>query len=289
MTDYSLPRLNLSIHQLLVAAAWMALAVPCSREQAGTAAAPASSLLANASHVPTMAFDLASALESKPDANAGFTPPVGYAQQFVEQGILIKAPASVDTGALSAAAVIVTQMLGNVRPDIRARLVATKAAIAITPKDRYVTALPEFAYQSGRKDATGREYDSFKIRGLGAVVGQPVTATAEENLLHLSSDTMKGMSVTHHEFAHAVMNLGFNKADRAAWAQIHQNGAAGKLFKDCGAEGDFAMHNPDEYWAVLSTAYFSRNWPALNTPAIIISHDLAAYEFLRSIYGPPPQ
>jgi hypothetical protein len=217
------------------------------------------------------------------------TTPVAYTQQFVEQGILIKAPASVDRSALSAAAVIVTQMLGNVRPDIRARLVASKAAIAITPKDRYVTALPEFARQSGRKDTTGREYDSFKIRGLGAVVGQPVTATAEENLLHLSGDTMKGMSVTHHEFAHAVMNIGFNKADRVAWEKIYRNGEAGKLFKDCGAEGDFAMHNPDEYWAVLSTAYFSRNWPVLNTPAIIVSHDLAAYEFLRSIYGPPSQ
>ena len=213
-------------------------------------------------------------------------PPVAYTQQFVEQGILIKAPAGVDGEALSAAAVIVRQMLGDVRPDIRARLVASKAAIAVTPKDRYVTALPEFAYQSGRKDATGREYDSFKIRGLGAVVGQPVTATAEENLLRLRGDTMKGMSVTHHEFAHAVMNLGFREADRAAWARIYRNAEAGRLFKDCGAEGDFAMHNPDEYWAVLSTAYFSRNWPVLNTPATIVSHDPAAYEFLRSIYGP---
>jgi len=214
------------------------------------------------------------------------TQPVAYRQQLVEQGILIKAPASVDQGALSAAAVIARQMLGNIRPDIRARLVASKAAIAIIPKDRYVTALPEFAYQSGRKDATGREYDSFKIRGLGAVAGQPVTATAEENLLHLRGDTMKGMSVTHHEFAHAVMNLGFREADRAAWARIYRNGEAGKLFRDCGAEGDFAMHNPDEYWAVLSTAYFSRNWSVLNTPAVIVSHDSAAYEFLRSIYGP---
>ena len=132
------------------------------------------------------------------------------------------------------------------------------------------------------KSATGREYDSFKIRGLGAVVGQPVTATAEENLLGLRGDTMKGMSVTHHEFAHAVMNLGFNKTDRAAWARIYRNGQAAKLFKDCGTEGEFAMHNPDEYWAVLSTAYFSRNWPVLNTPAIIVGHDSAAYEFLRS-------
>jgi hypothetical protein len=212
-------------------------------------------------------------------------PPVAYTQQLLEQGILIKAPASVDREALSAAAIIVRQMLGGVRPDIRARLVASKAAIAITPKDRYVTALPEFAYQSGRKDATGREYDSFKIRGLGAVVGQPVTATAEENLMHLRGDTMNGMSVTRHEFAHAVMNLGFNKADRATWAKIYRNGEAGKLFKDCGSEGEFAMHNPDEYWAVLSTAYFSSNWPVLNTPATIASHDSAAYEFLQSIYG----
>jgi hypothetical protein len=216
------------------------------------------------------------------------TPPLAYRKELVEQGILIKAPASVDGGALTAAAVIVTQMLGNVRSDIRARLMASKAAIAITPKDRYVTALPEFARQSGRKDGTGREYDSFNIRGLGAVVGQSVTATAEENLLHLSGDTMKGMSVTHHEFAHAVMNLGFNRADRKAWTKIYRNGEANILFKDCGTEGDFAMHNPDEYWAVLSTAYFSRNWPVLNTPAIILSHDSAAYEFLRKIYGPPP-
>jgi hypothetical protein len=63
-------------------------------------------------------------------------PPVAYTQQLLEQGILIKAPASVDREALSAAAVIVRQMLGGVRPDIRARLVASKAAIAITPKDR---------------------------------------------------------------------------------------------------------------------------------------------------------
>jgi hypothetical protein len=215
------------------------------------------------------------------------TPPVVYTQQVVEQGIRIKAPADVDQAALTAAAAIVRQMLGNARRDIRARLAESKAAIGITPKDRYVTALPEFAYQSGRKDANGNDYDSFKIRGLGAVAGQPVTATAEENLLNLPSDTMRGMSVTHHEFAHAVMNLGFDDADRAAWTRIYRNGNAGKLFKDCGSEGRFAMGNPDEYWAVLSTAYFSRNWPTLNRPETIKTHDSAAYQFLRSIYGLP--
>jgi hypothetical protein len=213
------------------------------------------------------------------------TPPVVYTQQVVEQGILIKAPASVDKAALTAAAAIVRQMLGNARPDVRARLAKRKAAIGITPKDRYVTALPEFAYQSGRRDANGRDYDSFKIRGLGAVVGQPVSATAEENLLDLGGDTMKGMSVTHHEFAHAIMNLAFNDVDRAAWTQIYRNGNTGKLFVDCGTEGRFAMGSPDEYWAVLSTAYFSRNWHDLNMPETIKSHDSAAYQFIESIYG----
>jgi hypothetical protein len=212
-----------------------------------------------------------------------------YTQQVVEYGILIKAPASVDRAALMAAAAIVRQMLGNARPEIRARLAKGKAAIAITPKNLYVTALPEFAYLSGGKDANGNDYDSFSIRGLGAVTGQPVSATAEENLLDLQGNTMKGMSVTHHEFAHAVMNLGFNDADRAAWKRIYRNGAAGNLFRNCGAEGRFAMGNPDEYWAVLSTAYFSRNWPDLNQPETVRSHDPAAYQFIESVYGPPPR
>jgi hypothetical protein len=210
---------------------------------------------------------------------------VVYSQHLVEQGILIEAPADVDQAALTAAATIVRQMLGRARPDIRSRLDERKAAIAITPKGRYVTALPEFAYQSGRQDANGNDYDSFKIRGLGAVVGQPVTATAEENLLNLPGTSMQGMSVTHHEFAHAIMNLGFSGADRAAWERIYRNGVARNLFKDCGSEGHFPVSSPDEYWAVLSTACFSRNWPSLNTPETVRSHDSAAYDFIQSVYG----
>lgn len=229
-----------------------------------------------------LAFTVAALLTRCLQASAS---PVVYTQQVVEQGILIKAPADVDKAALKAAASIVRQMLDHARPDIRVRLAESKAAIGITPKKRYVTALPEFAYQSGRKDANGNDYDSFKIRGLGAVVGQPVTATAEEDLLDLHGDSMQGMSVTHHEFAHAIMNLGFTDADRAAWTRIYRNGAAGKLFKDCGSEGRFAMGNPDEYWAVLSTAYFSRNWSDLNTPETVKSHDSAAYQFIESVYG----
>jgi uncharacterized protein (TIGR03435 family) len=74
MTDYALPKLNLGIIPLLVAAAWMALAVPSSLAQKGAATTPASSAPANAPYVATMTFDVASVREIKNiDMNAGFT------------------------------------------------------------------------------------------------------------------------------------------------------------------------------------------------------------------------
>jgi hypothetical protein len=46
------------------------------------------------------------------------------------------------------------------------------------------------------------------------------------------------------------------------------------------------MGNPDEYWAVLTTAYFSVNWNDLNGPNVIKEKDPAAFKFIESVYGP---
>jgi uncharacterized protein (TIGR03435 family) len=74
MTDYALPKLNFGINPLLVAAVWMALAVPSSLGQAGAATKPASSLPANPPYVPTMTFDVASVRENKEaDLHLGIT------------------------------------------------------------------------------------------------------------------------------------------------------------------------------------------------------------------------
>jgi uncharacterized protein (TIGR03435 family) len=66
MRDYAFPKLNVSINPLLVAAAWIAFAVPSSLAQAGGATAHASSLPANVPYTPTMTFDVASVRESNP-------------------------------------------------------------------------------------------------------------------------------------------------------------------------------------------------------------------------------
>jgi hypothetical protein len=212
-----------------------------------------------------------------------------YTQKAKKLGILIKAPAAVDNQALEAAKVIIAEMLKNSRRDIRERLVARNATVAIVPKDKFVTALPEFAHLSGKKDANNNEYDSLKIRGLGGVMGQTVSATSEESLLKLDSDSLKGMSVTHHEFGHAVMNIGFSDADRIRWKAIYQNAARKELLKDNGDSGRFAMGNADEYWAVLTTAYFSVNWNDLNGPEVIKEKDGAAYKFMETVYGALPK
>ena len=144
-----------------------------------------------------------------------------YYTQFRDaSGITVKAPSVVDPRALDVAVQVVEQMLRG-RDDIRGRLVQQEAALAIIPKASFVTELPEFAGLSGRIDRNGNAYDSFAIRGLGAVRGQPVSATSEENLLGLPGDPFWAESIAHHEFAHAVMNLGFTTDDLDRWTQIN--------------------------------------------------------------------
>jgi hypothetical protein len=212
----------------------------------------------------------------------GPTPGAGqllsYARSDTARGITIKAPAAVDPKALDCAKGVLEQML-NGREDIRVRLVERKAALAIIPRNAYLTALPEFASLAGQKDPNGNPYDSFAVRGAGAVLGQPVTATAEENLLKLPGDRFAAESVTHHEFAHAIMNLGFTEADHRRWKAIFNAASDKKLFP-----GAFAMTNPDEYWAELSQSYFSVN-NEINDPKLIREKDPTAAAFLDEVYG----
>ena len=162
--------------------------------------------------------------------------------------------------------------------DIRARLVTAGAAVSIIPQDAFVTTLPEFSHLSGRLDRNGNPYDSFSIRGLGAVQDQPVTATSEENLLGLPGDPFGAESVLHHEFAHAIMNLGFDPAMSAKWSEIYETAVQEGRFP-----GTFAITHPDEYFAELSQSFFSVN-NEIGGRASVLEEDSAAYAFLQDIY-----
>ena len=180
------------------------------------------------------------------------TQPAAYYTQFLDaDGITIKATGKVDPRALRAATDVVDTMLAHARRDIRECLPNVGAGLAIIPKDEYVTTLPEFAYLKGKGDFTGRTYESFRIRGLGGVKGQPVTATSEENLLRLPGDSHAFVDVTIHEFAHAVQNLCFTQQDHAQLNGLYDEALQANPFP-----GAHAMADTHEFFAVFTTAYF---------------------------------
>lgn len=210
-----------------------------------------------------------------------------YTQFLDAEGILIKAPqvasgAQVDARALQRAREIVLAM-NNPRPDMRIKMVEREAALAIIPKNAFITILPEFSYLSGRRDPNGNSYDSFTVRGAGGIPGQPVTATSEENLLRLPENNTRFPSedITYHEFAHAIMNLGFNIEQRNAWLTIYNSARARNTFPNA-----FAMVNQDEYWAELSQSWFKVN-NDIGTGNEIRARDQEAFWFLESVYGNP--
>lgn len=201
-----------------------------------------------------------------------------YGRREEVMGIEVKAPSTVHRDALKVAKQIIAQMLRN-RTDIADRMKERKAALSIIPHSRFITVLPEFSQLSGKKDPNGNPYDSFKVRGAGGVAGQPVTATSEENLLRLKGDPFSSEDITYHEFAHAIMNLGFTDDERRSWRTIYERAKQKNLFP-----GAFAMTNADEYWAELSQSYFGVN-NEINGSAVIRQRDPEAFQFVESIYG----
>ena len=177
-----------------------------------------------------------------------------YTQFMSVSGVTVKAAGSVDPAAVEAGAEIVAAMLAG-REDIARCMFRSRAELAITPKGQPVTSLPEFEGLEGTRDFTGRRRDSFEIRGLGAVRGQPVTTAAEEQLLGLIGPQhpyypYRGLVVVH-EFAHAILNLCLTQDDHDQWDGYYEEAVRVGL-----SPGTHMMSNVQEFFAVFSTGYF---------------------------------
>ena len=160
-----------------------------------------------------------------------------YTQSVDVDGISIKASQTVDPKTLEAGADTVRVMLAH-RPDMARRMAEAGAALAIVPKDRYITEIPELGYLKGRSDLNGNHYDSFTVRGAGGIPQQPTTVTSEENLLGLVEDRTRfwAEDITVHEWAHAIENLGFDDDARTKWRDLFDRARAAGLWP-----GTFAM------------------------------------------------
>ena len=204
--------------------------------------------------------------------------PEYYVQHREVLGIQIIAPESVLPLALERAVEIVMMMMSG-RDGLAECMKSQRAALAIIPEGRFVTELPEFSYLSGENDSNGNPYDSLNIRGLGAIPGNPVTATSEENLLKRPSDKFWNENITVHEFAHALMNLCWSKSDRKLWTDLYNLSKDSEIFSNT-----FSQVNLDEFFAEVSQSYFEVNNEIGGRSSLDLSnHDLLTA--LQEFYG----
>ena len=178
-----------------------------------------------------------------------------YTKYLPVMGVMIKSHESVDSAALEAAGEIVGSMLSKGRQDIVQCLSVQGADLAIIPRDKPSTDLPEFAHLAGTTDFTGRSRDTLEIRGLGGVKGQPVAVAGEEQLLGNWGPEHPWYPylglVAGHEYAHSFQNLCFTQEDHKQWNEFYEQALEAGL-----NPGSHMMAIVDEFFAAFSTAYF---------------------------------
>ena len=214
--------------------------------------------------------------------------PLYYTQFINASGVVIKANPDIEPEAMYRAGETVEAMLQG-RSDLAQCMADVGAALAIVPEKEYITTIPEFAQFAGKAQDDGRAYDGYIIRGLGAVKGQPVTATSEENLLRRTQvhDPLNFVDVTIHEFAHAIENLCFTSSDRQRLTALYDATIASGAI-----DGTSAATNKDEFFAVFTTVYFNATNELASVAADreqLQSDFPELHQFLFELFGTVPE
>jgi hypothetical protein len=177
----------------------------------------------------------------------------------------------------------------SARKDIQERLKKEQVALVILPRNKKMTDAPQFASLKGTKTFDGRMWDD--VRGSGGMRvagGLWAIAVPEENLIAAEPDTDKyssGYSVGLHEFAHTVHSKGVSDTERKTIRGLYEarKKAGGPWTEAYGAS------NEQEYYAQCTTCFFGANEGiGQNGAAWLLANDKPMYDFLVSVYGPPP-
>jgi VHL beta domain len=199
-------------------------------------------------------------------------------------GISVRAASGVSDNALILACQKIQMMLANA-PVARQNLVAKGAELHIIGASQNDSDLPEHRYQRGEAyvDSLGHSTDiDRRTRGVGGVY----SSCGEENLLHLPSDRYKnGFDICIHEFAHDIMDNGFDPAIQQEITRVYHASIGKGLWR-----GAYAAVNPQEYFAELSTWYFGargnyvHDQEPASGPVGLRAYDPDGYELLDSLY-----
>jgi hypothetical protein len=218
-------------------------------------------------------------------------------------GIPVTASARVPDAALIAARDIVDGML-EMRPDIRAQMIAMGERVGVLAPDEMITDLPE--ERDLKKPAlddqrltfcerkaylqiaamSDKQYWNTRARGLGGLY----TIGATENLLGYPGSVYFGENILVHEFSHAMLTA-IEHADPKLYAEVE---AAYEHARQAGLwKGSYSINTLQEYWAEGVQFWFDSNMAYRRAPSLtVLNHDdLKRYDpmlwdALAQVYSP---
>jgi len=191
-------------------------------------------------------------------------------------GILIKGSAMVEDRSLAIASKTIERMISK-RVDIKSRLLKNYAEVAVIAKNESYCDLPEAFDLKNKKTFDGRDF--CKICGGGGVIGRPITAICEDNLLKTEKDPYYGKEdILTHEFAHTMHILGMSEADKKTVSTLYKAAKnKGNFNKNRHAEPAYMMANEEEFFACLSMVWFN----VQNPQSASLSPELKSREAIR--------
>ncbi len=161
------------------------------------------------------------------------------------------------------------------RQDIRDCLAGWDSNFVIRKKGHGSSAIPEYADLRGRKDIWGQSYDSEAIGGLGAVPHNRTSMVGEAVILD-ETDWFSPYYVAVHEFAHHIMNLCFDRAEKRqldAWL---------RRTEPLGLSQGIVV-NRDEFFAEFTAVYFEIHH---SLPRRFLDENLPElFDFMEDLYG----
>ena len=205
-----------------------------------------------------------------------------FYQQWIDVGGLpVVASAKVSPYALTEAAWLIRQMIGN-RPDVLQALVPSKMRFTVIGYTELLTDIPEYSDHQP-------DFLTYRIRGLGGsgLSGYPAASASEENLLHYPGIN-SSYNILIHEFAHVIHRFGLKVVAPTfdGRVEIAYKAAMAKGLW----QGTYAAADRKEYWAEGTQAWFNPKGGGSfynygNTRQALKAYDPGLAALLTEIYG----
>lgn len=195
-------------------------------------------------------------------------------------GIIYKGKSNVSDKAFQRARLVVDTMLEKI-PYVRTRLTEMSYKIVIIAADQKLTDIPEYEYFKGKQAHQ-------RIIGKTRSFDTQVPGMAEYEMCAVSEDGLTKSRVEDilvHEMAHAIL-FHMYKEDGDLIQKIYTNAYEKHLFPSRA----YLMNNYQEYWAVMTTAWFgvAKDYTGnggVNSAEKVKARDPKIAAFLEQIYG----